>query len=89
LEAMAARLPVVTTDFSGVNELIHNGHNGIIVPLNDAESAAEALRFYLNNPEKMKAYGDAAFRSVESAFSMGEMVNNTEKLYRKMLEDVI
>jgi glycosyltransferase involved in cell wall biosynthesis len=87
LEAMAAKLPLVTTQFIGVDELVQDGRNGIIVPMDDADAAAAALRYYVDNPQKAKEYGKNAFRSVESAFSMGKMVEETEKFYRKKLEN--
>jgi glycosyltransferase involved in cell wall biosynthesis len=86
LEAMAARLPVVTTNFCGVDELIRDGQNGIIVPVDDADAAAEALRMYVENPERAKEYGNNAYLSVESVFSMSKMVEETESLYQKRLK---
>lgn len=87
LEAMAAGMPLGTTNFAGVDELVQNHKNGIIVPLNDADAAARALQFYLENPEKAKEYGRNAFCSVESVFSMDKMVSQTENLYRRLLND--
>ena len=85
LQSMAARLPVVTTDFAGADELIQNGQNGIIVPMNDADAAVDALSRYLNDPKKAKEYGEHAHSFVESSFSNERMVEETEKLYRKLL----
>jgi glycosyltransferase involved in cell wall biosynthesis len=87
LEAMAARLPVVTTNFCGVDELIRDGQNGIIVPVDDADAAAEALRMYVENPERAKEYGNNAYLSVESVFSMDKMAEETESLYQKRLKE--
>jgi len=87
LEAMAARLPVVTTNFLGVDELVQNDRNGIIVPMEDADAAAQALRMYVENPERAKEYGNNAYLSVESAFSMEKMVEETESLYQKRVKE--
>ncbi len=87
LEAMAARLPVVTTNFCGVDELIRDGQNGIIIPVDDADAAAEALRMYVENPERAKEYGNNAYLSVESVFSMDKMAEETESLYQKRLKE--
>jgi L-malate glycosyltransferase len=86
LEAMAAKLPVVTTNFSGADELIRDGQNGVIVPMDDANAAAEALRTCVKNFRHAKGLGEEAYRSVESAFPMARMVEETEKLYHTLLD---
>jgi glycosyltransferase involved in cell wall biosynthesis/peptidoglycan/xylan/chitin deacetylase (PgdA/CDA1 family) len=66
-EAMAAGLPVVTTDqvISG-REFVENGLNGFIVPANNPALLAEKMAFFLENPEKIPQMGAAARDALES-----------------------
>jgi glycosyltransferase involved in cell wall biosynthesis len=87
LEAMAAGLPIVTTDFAGVHELIEDGYNGKIVPINDVEQAFQALKFYLQNPSIAENYAQKAKEDAIKRFSMDTMVQCTLDLYKNILEN--
>ena len=52
-EAMAAGLPVITTDIGGLSEQVEHGVNGLIIPPSDATALAIALRTLKNNPLKI------------------------------------
>ena len=43
MEAMAAGLPIVTTDVSGISSLITSGENGVLVPEGSTDGLVEAL----------------------------------------------
>lgn len=52
IEAMTCGLPVVSTDCpSGPNEILENGKNGILVPVSDEKTLAEAILKLLNNSD--------------------------------------
>ncbi len=85
LEAMAASLPVVTTDFAGARELIENSVTGTIVPINDVNAAFAALKSYLDNPSKARSIAAAARAFVEQRFSMRVMVDKTLQLYHNII----
>jgi len=44
LEAMASGVPVIATDVPGINELVQNEVNGLIVPINDSQTVAEKTK---------------------------------------------
>jgi glycosyltransferase involved in cell wall biosynthesis len=50
MEAMAAGLPIVTTDVSGISSLISHGENGLLVPEGSTASMVNALRSLIDNP---------------------------------------
>ena len=45
-EAMAAGLPVITTNHSFGSEIINHRENGSIVPIRDTESLANEILYY-------------------------------------------
>ena len=85
LEAMAAGLPVITTNFAGADELVKDGINGRIVPVDDVQGAVKVLRDYLDDPDDARKIALAAQSFVRQEFSMQKMVKQTTALYRAIL----
>jgi sugar transferase (PEP-CTERM/EpsH1 system associated) len=81
LEAMATGLPVLATAVGGNLELVREGKTGTLVPRDDPESMAVALRAYAENAELCRRQGREARRIIESDFSMDAMVNGYMAMY--------
>lgn len=64
-EAMAAGLPVITTDIGGLSEQVEHGVNGLIVPPSDVTALAIALRLLKDNPNKIASMAVASRRIAE------------------------
>ncbi|MFC5701770.1 glycosyltransferase family 4 protein [Cohnella faecalis] len=60
LEAMAAGLPVIVSDQTGMKDLVEHGKEGFIVPSRDADRLAEAIAGLKRNEEARRAMGAAA-----------------------------
>jgi sugar transferase (PEP-CTERM/EpsH1 system associated) len=85
LEAMASGLPVIATDVGGNPELVEPGATGTLVPRNNAESMARAMRAYVESTELCRRQGSEARRTVERRFGMQAMVNAYMAVYDNML----
>lgn len=62
IEAMALGLPCISTDCpcGGPRDLITDGENGFLVPVDDAAALAERLRWLLEDPARAERMGKAA-----------------------------
>ena len=49
IEAMQVGLACITTDYPGARELITDGENGLVVPMNDADALAKAIVKLIEN----------------------------------------
>ncbi|MBV2130928.1 glycosyltransferase [Arsukibacterium indicum] len=62
-EAMAAGLPVVAFDATGVREVVVNDKNGVLLNEKTAQALAEALQQLIDNPTKVAALSKAALHT--------------------------
>ncbi|MEL7450231.1 MAG: glycosyltransferase [Pseudomonadota bacterium] len=80
LESMSMAVPVVVTDIGGLAEAVENGRTGYVVPVRDTAALAGALKAGVDDPEALRAMGDAARKRVEADFSRDAMIDQTAAL---------
>lgn len=83
MEAMACRLPVVTTAVSGIPELVQHDRNGLLVPQQDPEALALALAHLLDNPTIRQRLGQAGRQTIEQQFSSRHASDQLKALFLK------
>lgn len=85
LEAMAARLPVVSTRVAGVPDMIEDGTHGLLVEPDDVPALAGALSRVMALPAVARALGAAGRRRAEVDFSMTRQVERLAQLYDRVI----
>jgi len=86
LEYMAAELPVVVTDCGGNCELVADGVNGYVVPVNNHEAISDALISVLDNKEIAHEMGCQGRLRVEREFGIHTVVLQYEQFYQSIYE---
>jgi glycosyltransferase involved in cell wall biosynthesis len=85
VEAMAAGLPVISTDLpTGVPWVNEHGVSGLVVPPGDAAALARALRRLLADDRLRAAMGRAAAARAEALFALPRMIET----FRRLIEDI-
>jgi len=83
VEAMAAGVPVVASDIEGYREVVRDGVDGLLIPPNDPNALAAAIRRVLSEPELAAAL-KAAGRSRAQAFSWQAVAPRLEAVYDRV-----
>ncbi|MBN2166632.1 MAG: glycosyltransferase [Marinilabiliaceae bacterium] len=80
MEAMANKVPVISTDVNGVSELIENNKSGIIIPPANSKKLSQSIKQFFNE-NKHDEIVNKAFQRINDKFSIEVMVNNLEKFF--------
>lgn len=84
LEAAAMAKPLVATDVPGCREVVRDGENGYLVPVEDPVSLAAAIERLLDDPMTARQMGLNGRAMIENEFSVDSVVNETLGVYEKI-----
>lgn len=86
LEAMAARVPVVSTEVSAIPEVVVHGETGLLVPPDEPGRFAAAVLEVALDAERAAAMGAAGEARVLEHFGLDRMVDETLAVYEQLPE---
>jgi len=75
--------PVIASNVGGLPEIVLNNRTGIIVEPQDVDQIADAIRFFLRSPEKIKEYGENGRRYLKEELSWDSIVVKMLEIYSK------
>jgi glycosyltransferase involved in cell wall biosynthesis len=84
LEALAARVPVVSTRVGGIPEIIKQGWNGYMVSRGSPAGLAEHIERLLGDPEQRASIGEHGRETVMERFTARRMVESVEQIYEEL-----
>lgn len=64
-EGMAAGCPVIASENSGIADLIEDGINGYVIPIQSTEALYEKMLWFVDNREKIQTMSDNAVRTIK------------------------
>jgi len=84
IEKMAVGLPTVVTRIGGNAEAIEDGKSGFVIPPRDLAALMNAIGKLHDDPELRSRIGAAARGRAEDLFSLSQMIQRHESLYRSL-----
>lgn len=85
IEAMAFSKPVITTNSGGPADIVTD-ETGILVPVNDPESLANAILLLMHHPETRKTMGQAGNKRVKQFFTIEKTLGKIYDVYDELLK---
>ena len=80
LEAISHGLAVIATAVQGVDEIIHDGENGLLVPVEDPVALSDAILRLLKDPVERRGLGGAARETIEKGYTVDRMCVQYQRL---------
>jgi len=81
-EAMACGLPCIVSDIVGARDLVVNKETGLLAPAGNPEKLAEAIRWFMENEEQCRNFGNAGREHIITHFSVEKFIDTFEKVFR-------
>ena len=81
MEAMAAGVPVVSTQIGGIPEMVVENETGLLVSPNDPSALAGAIEKLLFDPALAKKFGQAGWERACALFSIEKNVRDLLRLF--------
>lgn len=85
MEAMAMGIPIVSTQHSGIPELVQNNSSGFLVPERNVDELANKLEYLAMNPNTWPEMGLAGRKIVERDYNIHHLNDQLVDIYQSLL----
>jgi glycosyltransferase involved in cell wall biosynthesis len=85
VEAMAAGLPVITTDKGAITESVEHLVNGYIIKDKSPKELANRIEYLVKHPQVKSAMGKASFEKYIKYYTEESMVKNLKNIFTTAL----
>jgi glycosyltransferase involved in cell wall biosynthesis len=87
IEAQASGVAILATDVGGVKDCVKDGVTAILSPSKDTEKFTFSLQELIENEKKRDFLSQNGWTHVEESFHYTRLVEDMEKLYRKLVHE--
>lgn len=84
IEAMAAKVPVISTPVGGISDFLVDRINGLAIPSKQPYEIARCIMILYENPGLRNDLIEGAHEMVSERFTLHEMADNTLTLYQNL-----
>ena len=84
LEAMACRIPVIGCKHQGIDEIITDGDNGLLVEPHDIEQIFKKLEFLIMNPQRASEIAYNGYQTVVRHYTWMDSARSLVEVYNEI-----
>ena len=83
LYAMAQKLPVIATNTGDIPQMVIDSKTGFVTGEKSPIQISNKCLELINDSKKRQSFGQKGYELLNEKFTLGKMVNETEKIYQK------
>ncbi len=87
VEAMAAGLPIISTDQGAIKESVLDTENGFIIEKKNPEQLAEKITWLLNHSEESILMGKKSKEIYEAKFTANKMIDRFKETFTQIIQN--
>lgn len=87
LEAYALKIPIITTRFGGIPNVVHDKETGILVPPKNVEKLQEAIIYLLSHKDEARRLADEGYKLVHKEYQLKTALRNLDIFLEKLAKD--
>ena len=85
LEAMSFGLPILSTRVGGIPEVVLPHKNGLLMEAGDQPAMYEAIKFFIDHPNKIREYGTLSYEIVAQRYFPKPVMKALTEVYTHLL----
>ena len=85
-ESLYSKTPTISTNIGGALEILNNGNNGLLIPLNDSTKSANLIYNYYKNLVKQKQHLKNSELFIKKNFSAKKFYKNIMNIITNSFE---
>jgi glycosyltransferase involved in cell wall biosynthesis len=85
LKAMSAKVPVVATEVGGINEVIKNNYNGLLVQFGDLDALVKSVKDIMNDSNLRRTLVENAYLDFQNKWTIDKTVSKVKDIYLENL----
>ncbi len=86
MEAMAMGMPVISTNHSGIPELVENGRSGFLVPEKDVDALFKKLKYVIEHPHMWSDMGRHGRKKVEAEYNINVLNDKLVECFQSLID---
>lgn len=89
LEAMAVGTPIIASQIDGMEEVVQDGEQGLLVPPGNPQALAQTIAHLLTHPDQAVRLSENARQRYMERYSDRAMAAGAAEVYRRVLADAL
>ena len=81
---MQYQLPLIGTKWRGIQSVVENGKNGILVDIKSSNQISDSIEYMINHRDKLKEFGLNSRKKYLENYTINKYISNLENAFNSI-----